>query len=148
MTTAADEPTDSSPEHTVRAYWDRIAARDASAFDLIAPDLRQHAATPQGRDGLRQTAEVIAHDLGDPVVTVHHVVAAGAMVAVHLTLCGTHRASTMPLLNEVPVTLLPVTWTFMHLFRVEDGLIVEHWACRDDLGLLRQIGAWPPATHG
>jgi len=27
---------------------------------------------------------------------------------------------------------------------VVDGQIVEHWACRDDLGLLHQIGAWPP----
>jgi len=25
------------------------------------------------------------------------------------------------------------------------GQIVEHWACRDDLGLLRQVGAWPLA---
>ena len=22
--------------------------------------------------------------------------------------------------------------------------IAEHWACRDDVGLLSQIGAWPP----
>ncbi len=26
--------------------------------------------------------------------------------------------------------------------------IVEHWACRDDLGLLRhQLETWPPAPH-
>ncbi|MDQ3898225.1 MAG: ester cyclase, partial [Actinomycetota bacterium] len=29
------------------------------------------------------------------------------------------------------------------IWRVEDGKLVEHWACRDDLGLLHQLGAWP-----
>jgi lactoylglutathione lyase len=29
-------------------------------------------------------------------------------------------------------------------FRIADGRIAERWACRDDLGLLRQLGAWPP----
>ncbi len=35
----------------------------------------------------------------------------------------------------------------MHLFRVSDGVIAEHWACRDDLGLLVQLGAFPTARH-
>jgi predicted SnoaL-like aldol condensation-catalyzing enzyme len=32
-----------------------------------------------------------------------------------------------------------VTWTFIHIWRVVDGKIVEHWACRDDLGVLEQL---------
>jgi lactoylglutathione lyase len=27
----------------------------------------------------------------------------------------------------------------MHLWRIEDGVIVEHWACRDDASLLEQV---------
>ncbi len=38
-----------------------------------------------------------------------------------------------------------VAWRFTHVFRIADGQLVEHWATRDDLGLLRQLGAWPPA---
>ena len=30
-------------------------------------------------------------------------------------------------------------WTFIHIWRVADGMLVEHWACRDDLGLLEQL---------
>jgi hypothetical protein len=30
-------------------------------------------------------------------------------------------------------------------FRLEDGLIIEHWANRDDLGLVRQLGWIPPS---
>jgi predicted ester cyclase len=148
LTSAPADANPRSAEKTVQAYWDRIAARDESAFELIATDLRRHGAAEQGRDGLRRSAEVIRHDLGDPSLTIHHLVAASPFVTVHLTLSGTHQGSTMPLLTDIPVTRSPVTWTFMHLFRVEDGLIVEHWACRDDLGLLHQIDAWPPSTRG
>jgi predicted ester cyclase len=28
----------------------------------------------------------------------------------------------------------------VHIFRVRDGKIVEHWAVRDDLGLMKQLG--------
>lgn len=34
--------------------------------------------------------------------------------------------------------------TQSHWFRVVDGLIVEHWANRDDLGTARQLGWMPP----
>lgn len=29
----------------------------------------------------------------------------------------------------------------VHIFRVREGKIVEHWAVRDDLGLMKQLGA-------
>lgn len=124
----------------------RQEAGDASALDLVAPDLVQHAAGPQGRAGWQATLATVAHDLGDPTTEVHAVVAQDDTVVVHLTLHGTHRASTMPLLTGIPVTGRPVHWTFMHRFRVADGLIAEHWACRDDVGLLAQLDAWPPGA--
>jgi len=30
-----------------------------------------------------------------------------------------------------------------HWFRVVDGRLAEHWAVRDDLGMLRQLGIMP-----
>jgi predicted ester cyclase len=63
----------------------------------------------------------------------------------HVTVHGVHRASTMPLLAGTEPAGVDVSWTFIHIWRVEDDQIVEHWACRDDLGLLHQIGAWPSA---
>jgi lactoylglutathione lyase len=126
---------------------ERVAAGDDRAFDdLVAPGFVNHAAGPQGPDGFRSTYRHLQHDLGDFTEELHHVVADGDLVAVHRTLRGRHVDSTMPLLSGVPVTGADVSWTFMHLFRVADGQIVEHWACRDDLGLLQQVGAWPPPT--
>ena len=45
----------------------------------------------------------------------------------------------MPLLKGAPVTGRTAAWTFIHIWRVADGMLVEHWACRDDMGLLEQI---------
>lgn len=40
--------------------------------------------------------------------------------------------------------LVVVARRSMHVFRVVDGRAREHWATRDDLGLLRTLGAWRP----
>jgi predicted ester cyclase len=133
-----------TPEETVLAFHGALDLRDGSAFDLVAEDLVQHAAGPQGREGLRQTLAMLDHDLEHPTATIHRVVSQGGLVVVHLTMHGRHRASTMPLLAELPPTGDTVAWEFIHIWRVEDGSIVEHWACRDDLGLLAQVGGWPP----
>jgi predicted ester cyclase len=126
-------------------FGERSAAGDPTAFDeLVAEDFVNHAAGPQGREGLRTTLAVVRHDLGDHTTEVHQVLADGHRVVVHMTLRGRHVASTMPLLSGVPVTHAEVAWTFIHIWRVQDGQIAEHWACRDDLGLLRQLGAWSP----
>lgn len=130
-------------QEVVEEYFARLHRREEAAFDLVAEDFIQHAATPQGRAGMRQVALVLDHDLGSPEIRIHHVVAAGDLVSVHLDLVGTHTASNSPLLSAVPPTGKPLVWTFMHLFRVSDGMIAEHWACRDDLGLLVQLGAAP-----
>ena len=133
-----------TPGTVVEALAGRLAAGDLSALDeLVDEDLVNHAAGPQGREGLREILAVLAHDLGDPVVETHHLFGHDDLVTHHLTLRGVHRASTMPLLQGVPPTGRPVSWTFVHIWRVEDGKVVEHWACRDDVGLLHQVGAWP-----
>ena len=119
---------------------ERVARQDPSALnELVAEDLVNHAAGLQGREGLKAIFAMIAHDLGETTVETHHLFAHGDLVAQHLTLHVTHRASTMPLLTGVTASGRSATWTFIHIWRVADGMIVEHWACRDDMGLLEQV---------
>lgn len=133
-------PVNLSPREVVEDYFGRLARRDESAFDLVAEDFIQHAAAAQGRNGVRQAAIAIDSDLGGPEIVIRHVVAGDDLVCVHLDLVGTHVGSTIPLLRRIVPGQTKVTWTFLHLFRVVDGLMTEHWACRDDLGLLEQLG--------
>ena len=107
--------------------------------DLVAENVVNHAAGPQGREGLRMILHTIDVDLGPVTVEQHHLIAEGDLVAQHLTLHGTHRDSTMPLLRGIPAAGRSAAWTFIHLWRVADGMIVEHWACRDDMGLVEQL---------
>lgn len=115
------------------------AGDDTVLDDLVAEDFVNHAAGPQGREGLKRILRAIDTDLGPVTAEQHHLFGDGALVAQHLTLHGTHRASTMPLLTDARVFGRPVTWTFIHLWRVVNGTIVEHWACRNDIGLLEQL---------
>jgi predicted ester cyclase len=115
------------------------SADDTVLDDLVATDMVNHAAGPQGRDGLRRILATIEVDLGPTELEQLHLIAEQDLVMQHVTLHGTHRASTMPLLADVPVTGRTATWRFIHIWRVTDGLIVEHWACRDDLGLIEQL---------
>ena len=129
-----------SARDVVDEMYRRQRAGDESALDdLVAEDMVNHAAGPEGRDGLKLIRSVIDNDLGPVTVEQHHLIGDGDLVAQHLTLHGTHRASTMPLLADASVSGRPTAWTFIHIWRVADAMIVEHWACRDDLGLLEQL---------
>jgi lactoylglutathione lyase len=132
-----------SGRQVIDEFMRLVESRDDRAFDLVAADFVNHAAGPQGCDGLRQTMAALEHDFDELSQDVHRVIADVDQVVVHLTLTGTHRASAMPLLAGLPVSGRQVAWTFIHIWRVEGGLIVEHWVCRDDVGLLAQLGAWP-----
>jgi predicted ester cyclase len=112
---------------------------DTVLDDLVATDMVNHAAGPQGRTGLRMILRTIEVDLGPTKLEQHHLIGEGDLVVQHVTLHGTHRASTMPLLVDVSVSGRAAAWTFIHIWRVADGMLVEHWACRDDMGLVEQL---------
>jgi lactoylglutathione lyase len=130
-----------SAKDVVQELFRRQQAGDDTVLDdLVAVDMVNHAAGPQGRAGLAGILRTIHHDLGRTDVEQHHLIGDGDLVAQHITVHGTHQASTMPLLAGLPVTRRRATWTFIHIWRVEAGMIVEHWACRDDMGLREQLG--------
>jgi catechol 2,3-dioxygenase-like lactoylglutathione lyase family enzyme/predicted ester cyclase len=147
-----DAPEERSAKDVVAEMLRRQQAGDDTVLDdLVATEFVNHAAGPQGREGLRDILHTIDVDLGPVSLEQHHLVGEGDLVAQHLTLHGTHRASTMPLLSGTEASGEPVTWTFIHLWRVADGTIAEHWACRDDMGLLlqaRKASANGPPTPG
>jgi predicted ester cyclase len=131
-------------ERGARAIVEELLRRQQSGDDpflddLVAEDMVNHAAGPQGRSGLARILRMIDHDLGPVTIEQHHLIGDGDVVSQHLTLHGNHRDSTMPLLADVRPSGRPIAWMFIHIWRVAGGMIVEHWACRDDMGLLEQV---------
>lgn len=138
------EPMAGSDQRSARDVVEELFRRqkagdDTVLDDLVATDMVNHAAGPQGRDGLRTILRAIEVDLGPTELEQHHLIGEGDLVVQHVTLHGTHRASTMPLLHGTPVYGRSAAWTFIHIWRVVDGMLVEHWACRDDMGLVEQL---------
>jgi lactoylglutathione lyase len=64
-------------------------------------------------------------------------VVAGGRAAVRLRVRGLHVGPHA----GIPPTGRTVEWDEIHLWRLEDGRVIEHWACRDDLAALRRMGA-------
>ncbi|MFF4156678.1 ester cyclase [Streptomyces sp. NPDC001678] len=48
----------------------------------------------------------------------------------------------------VPASGKEVRVQHLHVYRIADGKVVEHWAVRDDLELFRQLGAWDKPLQG
>lgn len=67
------------------------------------------------------------------------VIAEGDTVAYRATLQGTHLGELMGMAR----TGRAFRVQHMHRLRMRDGRSSEHWAVRDDLGMLQQLGIVP-----
>jgi predicted ester cyclase len=75
----------------------------------------------------------------DVVVTEDDLMAEGDKVVERSSAVATHRGS---LMGEKP-TNKRIHWTEIHIYRVQDGKIREHWVEMAMMELLQQIGALP-----
>jgi steroid delta-isomerase-like uncharacterized protein len=127
----------------VRRFVDEIfVAGSADAVDqLIAPDAVFHT-YPFGDDprgGMRASIERVAAGLADVQFTVNDLVAEGDLVAARLTTAASHTGVFM----GMPPTGKRYEIEELHLFRIRDGQVIEHWHQFDAMGMLRQLGASP-----
>ena len=132
----------------VRQSLDAFNRHDVdAAVDLVAEDLVNHSAIPeaQGRAGLFSIWEKLWTAFPDLAWTCEDVVAEGDRVVCRMRMRGSNtgplRFARMPL----PATGRTIDSEAIHIFRVADGKIVELWAQRDEVGMLRQLGHLVPA---
>ena len=92
-----------------------------------------------GPEGFKQLLILYASAFPDLSWTTEEVTAQGETVVASLRARGTHQREVM---GMIP-TGKQVTWTEMHIFRVADGKLVEHWTNLDQVGLLQQFGVLP-----
>ena len=112
--------------------------------ELFAPDFVDHAfvpalGLPPGREGVRQFITMLRAAFPDIDIKVQDALADGDKVVVRNLARGTHRGEFM----GVAPTGKDVIWTEIHIVRLEDGQIAEHWANVDQLGIMRQLGVLP-----
>jgi len=94
---------------------------------------------PAGFEGLRQIGIMMNGAFPDVIVTEEDLIASGDKVVERSSTVATHRG---PMLGKPP-SRKRVKWTEIHIYRLKDGKIAEHWAEVAMMELLQQIGALP-----
>ena len=127
----------------VRRFIDEVfLARDFGAADeLLTDDFTPHtwgSMTP-GKNGMKQAMERVSAGLSDTQMTVEDVIAEGDRVAVRLTSSAVQSGEFM----GMPPSGKRYEIGEIHIFRVRDGRIAEHWHQADFMGMMRQLGAMP-----
>lgn len=132
---------DDTDRRAVERFWDAFNKRDATLLDeLFSEDFVNHAAlpgTPPGPAGQAQLMERLWTAFPDARFEIEHLMHDADTVACIGTMSGTHEGEIL----GVPGSGRRVAWRQCHLFTIANGRATSHWAIRDDLGLMRQMGA-------
>ena len=119
--------------------------RTVALFDEGA---RNHG-QPVGRAGVRLVLADIMATFPDVRLDILDLFAEGDWVTVRCTFSGTHLGTARfphhgGLLVGVPPTSKQFAVQHIHLYRVVDGSIADHFASRDDIEMYQQLGLLPP----
>jgi predicted ester cyclase len=113
---------------------------DASAVDrYLAPDFYNHVTGRRGSDDFKKLATQLGGQAGSANV-IDLLVAEGEYVVALMTITRTLHEELQAFGLTFPASGRSYTVKHVHIYRVAGGQIREHWAVRDDLSMLRQLG--------
>jgi steroid delta-isomerase-like uncharacterized protein len=142
MTASAvsDPATLEANKAVVRRFIDEIFLEgDFGAVDeLLTDDFTPHTwgPMPPGRDGLKEAIQRVSKGISDPAMTIDDVIAEDDRVAVRLTSSATHTGEFM----GMPASGKRYEIGEIHIFRLRDGRVSEHWHQADFIGMMKQLG--------
>ena len=119
------------------------AGRYDLAGQMVTEDYIDHEAppgTPPGPEGANAVLRWLRSAFADLSYEVLDAFGDGDRVAVRLITRGTHTGEFL----GAPPTGKRFEIEAIHIFRIADGKVAEHWAKRDDAGLARQLGLFAP----
>jgi len=110
--------------------------------ELVSTDFVDHYAqqgVPPTREGFKQSVIALKTAFPDLHYTIDDSIESGDRIVHHLTASGTMKGDFM----GIPATGKRATWTEIHIGRVANGRLTEHWGLVDQLGMLVQLGVVP-----
>jgi steroid delta-isomerase-like uncharacterized protein len=127
----------------VRRFYDEVwnngnvdVTNEVFADDYVRHDLRPTKALP-GPAGQAKVATDFRTAFPDLRMRVDLLVAEGDLVAARWTTVGRNTGPW----GDTPGTGKHARFSGVNIFRFRDGMVVELWNHRDDLGLMQQLGA-------
>ena len=128
---------------TVRRFIDEIflGGNFDSVDELLTDDFTPHTwgTMAGGKDELKAAIERVSAGLADATMEIEDMIAEGDRVAVRLTSSATQVGELM----GMPPTNKRYTIGEIHIFRLRDGKVAEHWHQADFMGMMQQLGATP-----
>jgi predicted ester cyclase len=112
---------------------------EAVAEEIIHPDFVDHTNPPDMRHGLaghKAIVRLFRATFPDLEWHIDDLIAEGDKVVARTTMRGTQLGPFFGL----PPTGKRVEMNGVHVLRIADGKLIEHWGSNDDLGLMRQLG--------
>jgi predicted ester cyclase len=110
----------------------------------LASDFLNHVSGKRGIEDMQRIITYVRTAFPDGRVKVDLEIAEGDMVMQLITSTGTHAGDVLHTpWGPVAPTGRPVSWPSVRIYRIVDGKIAEHWAVRDDMTMLRQLGVFP-----
>jgi steroid delta-isomerase-like uncharacterized protein len=130
-----------------RSFTELFSTGDEALADaVLSPAVVFHGAVPDGSlEGIGAVKEFVANyrrAFPDARSTVEDQIAEGDRVVTRWRARGTHLGE----LGPIAPTGRAFDTGGVTIERIEDGRIAEVWVSRDELGLLRQLGAVPNAS--
>ena len=130
------------------AHLNTLVHPDATNREALAepPDTRG-----RGPQAFRATGEWLRAAFSDLVWTTEQSITEGDLVVTFGTMSGRHTGDFVVWTPDGTVerAFAPTGKSFVvrqaHFQRIRDGLVIEHWAVRDDQGMALQAG-WVPPT--
>jgi predicted ester cyclase len=124
------------------------AAAAASCFAAAATNHGQRAGTA----GMERVYESLYLAFPDYHWELQLLLAEEEWVTAQILMTGTHLGTPLlpvfgGLLHEAAPTGKRVAVENIHIYRIDNGLIAEHSAVRDDLGMMQQLGLLPATRH-
>jgi predicted ester cyclase len=133
---------------TLRRYMAAMNSGDIpAAVAFFAADTRNHG-KPVGKPGLTRVLTDLRIMFPDYRHEAMEMTATGDVVVARNKVSGTHKGvGKIPVEGGMLVGVPPTNKSFVvqhiHWWRFRDGLIVEHYATRDDLDMMQQLGLLP-----
>jgi predicted ester cyclase len=111
----------------------------AVAEQIIHPGFYDHTNPPGLKEGLAGHNGIVAYfraAFPDLEFRIDELIAEGDRVVARTTMVGTQRGEFF----GIPPTGRSVTVPGIHIMRIADGKVAEHWGVNDDLSLMKQLG--------
>jgi steroid delta-isomerase-like uncharacterized protein len=137
---------EASGQQLAETYLTMLNTHEPDLVDrFVGETYRNHNAfVADGREANRQFWNTFFTALPDVTVTMEDSVISGDRVVGRYVYRGTHTGDFM----GIPASGKPVEMRSIDIWRVEDGMFVEHWDELNLLEMFQQMGALPPLGAG